>query len=164
MNRRAGASEVYHDGEGNVTVIDENGDIMPTDDFTTELDLTDSPSVDPTELDEDEYLGQERHQTEARKQSIGRVAALATEPNPNNSKPTREFDAERIRISKAITDCEAEINKLESDTEYAREESLYGDYNDNSPVEYDPGPLHERVWDLTIKLAALKRELARRNK
>ena len=63
--------EVYHDGEGGIVVVDENGDVKPTDDYIAELDLSSDAEITDDKFDEEDYIN------EIRKDKINAIANAA---------------------------------------------------------------------------------------
>lgn len=156
--------EVYHDGEGGIVVVDENGDVKPTDDYIAELDLSSDAEITDDKFDEEAYIN------EIRKDKINAIANAAIDavnPIPSADEYDLDLSAEDDRLTYAaalkriINDREAEIAKIEATPEYQREEQTHGYYNDNSPVEYDPGRLHNQTWNMTLDLLPIRHELRR---
>lgn len=164
MIEHPGVGEVYRGGEGEIVVVDENGDVMPTDDYSAELDLSNDVDTADDKFDEEAYIN------EVRRNKINAIAAAAI-TTANFIPPAEEYDldlsTEEDRLTyvaalrRIIDDCESEIAQIEATPEYQREEQTHDTYNDNSPVEYDPGRLHNKTWDMTLALLPVRRELRR---
>ena len=156
--------EVYHDGEGGIVVVDENGDVKPTDDYIAELDLSSDVEITDDKFDEEDYIN------EIRKDKINAIANAAIDA-VNLIPSAEEYDLDlsdeddrltyAAALRRIIDDRESKITEIEATPEYQSEEQTHGYYNDNSPVEYDPGRLHNQTWNMTLELLPIRHELRR---
>lgn len=164
MIKNPGIGEVYRDGEGEIVVVDENGDVKPSDDYSAELDLSSDDAEANDKFDEEAYIDEVRGE-EIR--TIADAAINSSDALASIGESGLDLSADDDRLTYAaalkrvIDDREARLTEIESTPEYEREEKIYDYYNDNSPVEYYAGPLHEKTWRMSLNLLPLRDELRR---
>lgn len=162
MVRHPGIGEVYHDGEGEIVVVDEDGDIKPTDDYSAELDLSDKTDPSEQEFDEESYI-KELRSDEIRAIADAAISSTGSMPSAKEYGLDLSADDDRLvyieALKRVIAKRQAEIDTIAATSEYEREGQVYGPYNDNSPQEYYAGPLHEKTWNMALELIPVRHEL-----